>query len=175
MEISVGTYEIKPRNFSIPLPKTEKVVVSRIPSNLHTISISKKTINYFKTLELADSIYCIPSAVELLLTGDIFIFSYDGNNILPHSFSLPVAMHSIFSYIQTSFGSKDEIEISSIGLLATMNDLCETPKMSSNLPSNLEDSYVETLFSNTGQYVVNYPFQPSFEVCDLYHQVERRF
>lgn len=186
----VVTSNIKPRNSSGPILKSETVIVPHITGNLPTLTLSNKVVNEFKDLELADPNYFSAAPIDLLLASDLFPYIYDGRNILPREPGLPVAMHSIFGYVitgQTELNNDPTSKLTSCGLLAITNNIerimssfWETENVTCEIPRNPEDVYAEQLFlkdhsrDDTGRYVVNYPFKPEFELGDSKAQAERR-
>nr|CAI5851646.1 unnamed protein product [Callosobruchus analis] len=122
------------------IPKTKAIVLSQITGNLPTITLSSKSVNEFRNLDLADPFNHTAASVELLIA-----------NILPSVPGLPVAMHSIFGCVitsQTVINTNDQRQTTSCILQAcgssiykVIKSFWEIENISCDLSPNPEDVY----------------------------------
>lgn len=194
---------VQPRHCSTPSFNIDAVILPKITSDLPTVPIPDKVINEYEHLQLADPSFYKKSPIDIILSGDMFPYIYDGKKFIINS-DVPVALGSVFGFVITGrlencyFSSNLNVvpctttlvsyTIESTSLNNILKQFWETEAVPCEVPMNPLDELAEKMFvdkhyrDETGRYVSPILLNPDHApIGDSYNvalkrlnQVERR-
>lgn len=194
---------IKPRHSATPTFNFDAVILPKITSDLPTVPIPDNVVNEYKSLQLADPRFYEKAPIDIILSGDLFPYIYDGKKFIVNS-DLPVALGSVFGYVVTgrlgmpSLSNSDVVPcatslhtsytLESDNLNETLKRFWETEALPCEVPINPLDELADKIYlerhyrDETGRYVSpillnpdHAPLGDSYDVAlRRLNQVERR-
>lgn len=151
----------------------QPVVVNRITSELPTAKIDTTRLDYLNNIQLADSNYCSPANIDLILGTDLFARIL-GPNSISRSAGEPVAIETLLGYIIIGRAPVINPTCNIVRTYCTVQEslencmnrffeLEEVPNVPNCLTKDeqaCENYYCDTTRrESNGRYVVSLPFQ----------------